>query len=700
MCFVPAQPKHKERHNMHHRFMPITLVIAAITVVSTTTNAYEEEDLQQLIHDNHCEECDLTNVGLRGRDFTGANVSGADLSGSDLRGTIWDNANLEGALLVDVDATALEVSPGSWEATSFVRANLTEAEVTGSDFSAALFDEATLTMLLSAEGTDFRSASFVRAVGLDMDLNECFFDGAVATRARFTGSYIRRTSFTSADFSGANIDGGDLAAARFDSATFAGAALSAALLTDCVFRGADFSDTVLESADLRRSVLDDANFARARAREVNIYHAQLYTTDFTGAELMDVDFTVSAFISALLAETDLRNSNLSSIHLSGLDMHGCDLRGAILIETDFVETDLSRAVLDGQVLNNNLRSVNLDEASLADVDFTTSVMTGASLRLVDLTATSLTDAYATRLDLTGAQCPGCDFTGEQFKEVIFDLAQLQGAHFDDGRLLACSLDGADLTGATFTGASFDSIVNETENSSGFIYNEYDRTTLHGATLIDVDASGANFEFAEFHGATMIGFQCDGCLGLLDLTDADLTDAMLTNMDFTMQLTYKGQLIIDGAEATGLQLDGSTISWFSAVAANLEEASFVGATVEWGSVDGANLFGSGFNDLEYDIMGFCDTVMPHGDFYSFWVWIMNPGNYYADYLAQFPEPDMCAEAPMGDLYSDFLTEGPADGDVATEIVRAPSEETVDDRDDEVDKPTEWDGDGKAPIEDGR
>lgn len=42
---------------------------------------------------------DLTGAGLRGLDFSGANLAGAELTGADLRGTILEGSSLAGAEL-------------------------------------------------------------------------------------------------------------------------------------------------------------------------------------------------------------------------------------------------------------------------------------------------------------------------------------------------------------------------------------------------------------------------------------------------------------------------------------------------------------------------------------------------------------------------------------------------------------------------
>jgi hypothetical protein len=87
-------------------------------------------------------------------------------------------------------------------------------------------------------------------------------------------------------------------------------------------------------------------------------------------------------------------------------------------------------------------------------------------------------------------------------------------------------------------------------------------------------------------------------------------------------------------------------------------------------------------------------MPDGEINSYWVLLMLPVGWNADYLAIFPEPEECAQAPMGDLYSDYLTQSPADGMEATEHADTSGSGTGDRRDDAIEGPTTWDGDPKA------
>lgn len=596
------------------------LYLLAVTLItSQAASAFDEVHLHRLILDNECVGCDLTDSDLSDRDFTGANVAGSDLTGANLSGSVWDGATMTGTTLVNVDASPFEVAPDVFQPTSFINANLEDTDVTGADLSSAVFTRARIGGLFSQEDTNFRAAQLNRVGGL--------------------GVIIRRSDLRAVNAVGAALPGVDL--------------------SGCDLYSANFTGAVLRNAIVELTRIEE--------------------TSFFAAELMNVSFFVTDFISAVFTEADLRHANLSGRNLVGYDLYGCDLREANLHDTMLHGADLSSAKLDGQNFDQSLRGTIFDDASLKDVDFTGATMRGSSLRNTDLTTVTFPEIPLYEVDLTDAQCPGCEFHGVDFSNSTLDGMQLQGANFDGVELRGCSFDGADLTGASFVDAVLTTVQLWYEESLEIA--GYDRNTFHGATMIDVDASGASLQGAEFHGAQLQGFVCEGCSEGADFTGADLTGATLTDMDFSVYFW----LILDGATATGLALDGSRIERFSAVSANLEDASFSGVEAHHGSVDGANLFGSGFDDLDYTRFGFCDTIMPEGESYSMWPYLM------VDFLADFPEPETCAEAPMGDGYASFLKSEETGADRLADRGRGTRPGGVA----ALPGATDWEGDGRAP-----
>lgn len=102
--------------------------------------AVKQAQIEKLLDDDRCVECDLPGVDLSGKrlqavdleraNLQGANLEGINLSESNLKGTNLSGANLRNADLSEAD---------------LYKADLTGADLTGADLSEALLDSAKLT---------------------------------------------------------------------------------------------------------------------------------------------------------------------------------------------------------------------------------------------------------------------------------------------------------------------------------------------------------------------------------------------------------------------------------------------------------------------------------------------------------------------------------------------------------------------------
>ena len=75
-------------------FLLCIYICFLITLCYKYTFSYDEGDLEKLLKDNACINCDLSEADLRKKNLVGANLEGSNLD----KANLW-RANLEGANL-------------------------------------------------------------------------------------------------------------------------------------------------------------------------------------------------------------------------------------------------------------------------------------------------------------------------------------------------------------------------------------------------------------------------------------------------------------------------------------------------------------------------------------------------------------------------------------------------------------------------
>lgn len=197
--------------------IPLILPLVALAVLpvltSTTTPAQAADCRSQPAPGADWQDCNKSNIVIRGADLSGANLTGADLSMTDLRSTTLTGAKLQKATLI--------------------RASLAGADATGSDFSrveayrtsfAAIIAPGTIFSSAELQRADFKGAELTNADFEKAELGRADFEGATIGGARFAYANLSRAQFTGAtidapvDFTGAfmflaRIEGVDLSAA-------------------------------------------------------------------------------------------------------------------------------------------------------------------------------------------------------------------------------------------------------------------------------------------------------------------------------------------------------------------------------------------------------------------------------------------------------------------------------------------------------
>lgn len=148
---------------MKQKIRTVAVVILATTAISTPAFAENFNHIRQLLSTRRCQQCELSNAGLRL-----ANLTGADLQGADLSLANFDQANLSRANLSNANLTGAVL----------FRANLGNANLAGADLSGANLAGAYLV------GVDFTGANLAGA-----DLT-----GAIVNNAIFTGSRLEQVN--------------------------------------------------------------------------------------------------------------------------------------------------------------------------------------------------------------------------------------------------------------------------------------------------------------------------------------------------------------------------------------------------------------------------------------------------------------------------------------------------------------------------
>ncbi|SDG83104.1 Uncharacterized protein YjbI, contains pentapeptide repeats [Nitrosomonas sp. Nm132] len=162
----------------------------------------------------------------------------------------------------------------------------------------------------------------------------------------------------------------------------------------------------------------------------------------------------------------------------------------------------------------NLYGADLQSASLANSQFTRSVLSGANL-----TGANLNEANLSSAQLRGANLSQASLVKTNARGARFNDAQLVGANLRGAILQNADLSGANLTGSVLTNA------------------DLTNAKLGGAMLNNANLLGANMRAANLRGASLVNANLQGVdFTGVDLTDADLSGANLDQAIFTMVKT--------------------------------------------------------------------------------------------------------------------------------------------------------------------
>ena len=276
----------------------------------------------------------------------------------------------------------------------------------------------------------------------------------------------------------------------------------------------------------------------------------LYKAQMSKANLVNSDWSGLVLVGANLKGADLgclpqskgpsQCSDLSESIFSGADLSGADLRMSNLSHADLRNTNLSGANLSGADLSGaDLRNTNLSSTNLSHADFSS-----ADLRNTNLSSTNLSHADFSSADLRSTSLHGdlsqVSFFDADLRNTNLSSANLSHADFRRADLSLANLSKANLSEANFT------VYFHTPDIK---YRQF----LRGAKLSGADLSGANLHNADLTGAKLSG---------ADLSGVNLSDAILWGGDFkraNLKNTNLSSTNLSKADFSGTDLSGVNLS---------------------------------------------------------------------------------------------------------------------------------------------
>ncbi len=402
--------------------------------------------------------------------FVGEDLCGIDLSDLDLKGINFSRANFSGVILKNANFGGANLTNAILTDADLAHADLTSAILTGADLSGA---NLTNTILKGAELTS-------------TDLKNTILAGADASGANLTSANLTKTNLTDADLT---------------SGILAGADLTGVTLTNVILKGADLSYASLKGLDLSGVNLADANLSGAILAEASLEDANLTGANLSGANLTKAVLEKACLKDADLTESDLSEAVLTRAVINDAVFEKASLQGAVLegveaVDANFSESDLSRAKL----ARGDFSGADFSKSILNDADFAEAKLQDASVEGAKGIRVNFARADLTRLRAS----EGANFSESSFKKAIgfesiwhdsvlagsdFSFSKMQGADFTKASLQKANFTAADMKHSRFRKADM--------RSAKLLYMNLFEGSLEKADLTGADLSGSNMYAVEF-----------------------------------------------------------------------------------------------------------------------------------------------------------------------------------------------------------
>jgi uncharacterized protein YjbI with pentapeptide repeats len=549
---------------------------------------------------------DFTQTGLRGADFSHAQLQGADFTGVDLSGVDLSanlsqatlrRTNLQRTVLLGAVLTGADLGNADLRGATLSGARLHQADLSGADFSGAAlenmqayfarydcntiwppdFDPAAAKAIPIERTCRGRAMPLPSFAGMKRQYSINLVD------LDLSGMSFADVEMLAPDFRGSNLRNADFAAAKLRLAKFGpdesghptdlgGADLTGATLEGADLRGANLVDARLAGTTFLLSVYDcrtrwpagfDVGATSALPAERRCEDRLLPPPHLAGAQLSDIHLPALDLSGAILAGADLFRADLRGMNLTNADLASArlsqaklgpddrgqpaNLSGANLANGDLAWVNLVAAILEGA----DLTKVKLDEADLGNGRLARALLAGASLKTADLSGADLSN-----VDLTGADLTEADLRGADLATAGLQKSVLERALYDCRTKWPAGFD-AGASGAISSERHCDAVPMPPTPNLAYksIRGRFARM------LAPVDLSGANFSkayllYASFRGARLRG--------------ANLSRAQIRGVDFGPDQQGRptdlrnanlagaeiGEVILRGADLTDADLRGA------------------------------------------------------------------------------------------------------------------------------------------------
>ncbi len=488
----------------------------------------------------------------RGLDLHGVAVSGASMHGADFADCILVDSDLSGAQLDSASFFSADLTNSNLSMINAVNGNFSRAKVAKTSFSNARLAGA------SFVGVDFSGCDLGNA-----DFTQAQLEGAKFSKAKLHGARFRRVKSDSLQFDEATMNDCDLSHSVLPNGSFSGANMSNACLEDAVmtktsFRNANLLNVKMSrfngtNCDFRNAVLDGVGASGAILKSASAEGIHAQGSVFDGGNAAGADFSRADFDHA-----SFRSCNLEAVNFRSASLRSAMCQHAMLVRAKMTEIEAAGADFSKSTLTSaDLTRARLSNGIFQEADFSRAKMEGGDLTNADLTKAILVNTVFRASKLSGIQFHSSDIRGTSF-----EMSNLQKAVFRQCRLTEVDFSAADLRGATFLDSSF----------AGCKWNgaQYDSRTQWPSGF-DPRQSGAIGPGAKLHSKSF---------GKIDLTNADLQDAVLSGCDFKE------------SSLAGSNLQGADLSFCDFFKVSFAKANLAGANLSKSDLRCAN-----FSDAE-------------------------------------------------------------------------------------------------------
>jgi uncharacterized protein YjbI with pentapeptide repeats len=201
------------------------------------------------------------------------------------------------------------------------------------------------------------------------------------------------------------------------------------------------------------------------------------------------------------------------------------------------------------------------------------------------------------------------------------LLDLRGAHFGGARWKRIDLSGANLSCADFDDGDLRGTI---LRSAIALETRFGRAMLQDASLIEIEATGADFDSATLRGADVSSAKLDRAIfsgadlrganfTRATLHEATLTDAVFRDADLTRAILVRAK--IDGADFSSANLSGSWLNRLDLHKGNFAGARFASAHLQECVMEGMELPGADFFDADLRGALLTGSRMADANFYG-------------------------------------------------------------------------------------